>query len=246
MCFQRLVVVLSLLFIPLGNTLADIRSCPEGQYLVRSHWRSGYYRSDGSRVSSAQVSAYCKNYRIQKPLEIHFYDVKWSTWNIFRKRKYKNFSEKEKKQIREALNKIPRILTNIGKITFYRKDQGEEPTNPADVYPKSKRIILYDSIVRYDIERIITHELAHILYENLSNKEVISYATVAQWEGENFEKALETASKRKIFVASDGSDSPSEDFSNNIEYYLFEEKTLKRKNPKIYEWVKKFMGGTEK
>ena len=51
---------------------------------------------------------------------------------------------------------------------------------------------------------------------------------------------------RKTFVAADSITSPSEDFAKNIEYYLFEEKILKKKNPGIYKWVKNLMEDNKK
>ena len=236
----KIIFAFSIFLFVVDTEAAKVRSCPEGQYLVRSHWRAGYYRSDGTKVSSARVSAYCKNYRTYKPAEIHFHHVKWR----FFKRKYKNFSKQEKEQIRKSFKKIPRVLTDIGKVTFYRKDRDlMSLRNPAKTYPKSKRIIVYDSISRYAIERVIAHELAHILYGNLSKAEIKSYMVVAEWEEKEFQGESVTFTMRKNFVDSDGKYFLSEDFANNIEYYLFEEKTLRRKNPKIYKWVKQFMGG---
>ena len=46
---------------------------------------------------------------------------------------------------------------------------------------------------------------------------------------------------RKNIIEKDSTFSISEDFANNIEYYLYGPKTLKRKNPKIYQWIKEFM-----
>jgi hypothetical protein len=48
------------------------------------------------------------------------------------------------------------------------------------------------------------------------------------------------------FVEEDGPESLPEDFSNNIEYYLFEPETLRRKAPKIHDWIKKKFGDSFK
>ena len=64
---------------------------------------------------------------------------------------------------------------------------------------------------------------------------------IADWKEYDIQGVPGIINVRKIFVASDSEDSPSEDFANNIEYYLYEGKTLKAKNPKIYTWVENFM-----
>lgn len=43
-------------------------------------------------------------------------------------------------------------------------------------------------------------------------------------------------------MASDGKESPTEDFSNNIEYFMFDVKKLKTFNPSIYEWIERTYG----
>ena len=134
------------------------------------------------------------------------------------------------------------MLTNIGKVTIYRKKRDTQyPMNPASINSKTKKIILYDSIHQYGMERVLAHELAHILYEKLPNDTIKSYLKIADWKEYKIQGVPGMINVRKIFVASDSEDSPSEDFANNIEYYLYEEKTLKEKNPKIYKWIKKLM-----
>ena len=106
---------------------------------------------------------------------------------------------------------------------------------------------MYDSISSYNLQRVITHELAHILYIHLSDEESESYKTVAKWEPYTTKdgKTL-MVNTRKVFTAIDGIFSPDEDFANNIEYYLFDEKTLKKKNKEIHQWIKQFMEGVKK
>ncbi len=43
-------------------------------------------------------------------------------------------------------------------------------------------------------------------------------------------------SMREGFVEEDGKEGPNEDFSNNVEYFLFEPSVLKIRSPKVYEW----------
>ena len=92
----------------------------------------------------------------------------------------------------------------------------------------------------------MAHELAHILYERLSKKERKSYKLVAKWKTRKIKGKKTIINTRQVFTAIDGIFSPDEDFANNIEYYLFDEKTLQKKNKEIYQWIKRFMEGKKK
>ena len=219
---------------------ASVTTCPDGQYLVRAHKRSGYYRSNKTYVSPARISAYCKNYRNFKPAKLNFSKPQSS------RSKIKNFSKKEIKQIQLSFKELPGILTKFGKITFQRKKSGVIPNNPAVSNTSKKTIILHDSISRYNMKRVIAHELAHFLYDSLPSKVKKSYKSVAEWELRTYKGNKFNVFMRKTFVAADSIVSPSEDFANNIEYYLFEGKILKKKNPQIYKWVKQFMEENKK
>ena len=222
------------LFLIVTQKLWAAAYCPPGQYSVKAHQRTGYQRSDGTHVSPATVSAYCKSYRHSKPAELKFYND------------FKIFSEKEKRKISNIFKKLPSVLTEFGKIKLYRHRQDENLANPAASSPERKLIIIYDSIAQYNMERVIAHEMAHFLYLNLSVQEQISYKKVAKWKKRNIEGAIKETTTRKNFVADDCDHSPDEDFANNIEYYLYGKKTLKQKNPKIYQWIKKFLEENKK
>ena len=94
-------LIIGLLFLLVYSQDAQTASCPKGQYLVRSHKRSGYYRSSGIHVSPTQISAYCKNYRNFKTAKLHFPHVKARKKSSL----VKNFSPIEKIQ-RFKNNKI--------------------------------------------------------------------------------------------------------------------------------------------
>ena len=227
-------ILLCLLTLPWDLKADAVTSfCSTNQYLVKKHNRSGYFRSDGVYVSPSVVSAHCRDYRSFRSAEIHF-PTKISKVDLSKKR-FKRFSKEEKRKIRDAFKKIPRILTDFGKITFYRQKEGIVRNNPAVTNPKKKEIILYDSIFQHNIERVLAHELAHILYERLSDKERNSYKLVAKWENREIKGEKITINTRQVFTAIDGIFSPDEDFANNIEYYLFDEKTLQKKNKEIYQ-----------
>ena len=207
--------------------------CGEGQYLVREHYRSGYVRGDGVSISPTKVSAHCRNYATPTPPEIHF--LKKESQNS------RPWPVGEKKRIQEALNKLPQVLTHIGKVTFYRGKKDRVRDNPASVNIEKKEITIYDSIYKNNFERVIAHELAHILYRYLSDKEKQVYSNVAEWKEVGMEGKKVLVNTRKTIVQLDSGVSPDEDFANNLEYYLFDKKILERKNPKIYQWIKGYM-----
>ena len=162
------------------------------------------------------------------------------------KRKFKAFLPGEKGRIRDIIKKLPLMLTSFGTITFYRQKSGKVKSNPAVTDPEKQTITIYNSIAEHSMERVVAHELAHILYHNLSDKEKDSYKNIAQWDSSEISNKVVTISVRKVFVAIDGIFSPDEDFSNNMEYYLFEKNTLKRKKPKIYNWIEQLMEDKKK
>ena len=51
---------------------------------------------------------------------------------------------------------------------------------------------------------------------------------------------------REFYVENDGKEGPAEDFSNNIEHYLFQPEQLKIKSPKVYEWIRQRYGDSFK
>ena len=50
-------------------------------------------------------------------------------------------------------------------------------------------------------------------------------------------KGRETA-----YVAEDGKNSPTEDFANNVEFYLFDPAKLKKETPKVDKWIRERFG----
>jgi hypothetical protein len=91
--------------------------------------------------------------------------------------------------------------------------------------------------------RILAHELAHELYENLTKEELSSYKATMNWiEIKNTKGTDVTIDRGSGFVAEDGRIGPEEDFANNVEFYLFENSRLKSVTPNAYEWLKNRFG----
>lgn len=211
--------------------------CPSGKYFVQGHSRQAYYRNDGTHVSKAVISSYCKQYRSDGALKLKFNPNNPKRWP-HKKEKFKKCTQKQKNQIQKALIDLPKILTNVGSLKLHCAKKSVYSNNPAASAPISKVIVLYNSAFTEDIKRYIAHELAHILYDRLSDFEKKSYRDASGWEVRNGQYRI----KRKKFSAPDGASDPDEDFSNNVEYYLVENKEFKKRFPKISKWIKKLLG----
>jgi hypothetical protein len=152
---------LILIIIPFFNSWA--KTCSQSKYLVQSHPRQSYYRSDGTYVTSTTVSSYCRHYRDDGLLKEQFFRRKPKLWP-HQKEKFKKFSKEKQKIISKILKSIPRILTNVGKLKIYCAKKSEVPNNPATIAPETKTIVLYHSSFKLNTKRVVVHELAHILW----------------------------------------------------------------------------------
>lgn len=210
--------------------------CPSGKYPVSSHFRTDYYRSDGTHISAANVDSSCREYRIQKPLIINFSKNRPADWP-HKNEKFKHWTEREKAEISKILNNLPAILTQIGKLHLYRASKSESVDNPATNAPFANIITIYDSINGHNKNRVLAHELAHILYNNLSPEELNSYHSIAEWKKDRGT----FTTKRISFTQPDGIINPEEDFANNVESFIFN-KTEFGESKTIPQWLKKLFG----
>ena len=110
-------------------------------------------------------------------------------------------------------------------------------------------IVLYDTAfdLQHNLSQVLAHELAHLVYSGLSPDERDDYRFATQWfdMGKSSDQPAWVC-LRKGFVEPDGADSPSEDFSNNVEYYLFNPDRLKAVTPQAYDWIKRHFGANFK
>ncbi|MGB0453771.1 MAG: hypothetical protein ACPGJV_08640 [Bacteriovoracaceae bacterium] len=219
----------------IGETYAS--SCPEGMYRVQGHYRQAHYRN-GKYVKGANVSPHCKHYRSDGPLKPEFKLRMPKGWPQ-KKEKFKKCSKKNQKKINKALSTLPKILTNIGKLKIHCADRSVYLGNPASSAPNVKIIVLYDSAFSGDVKRYIAHELAHILYTRLSDEEKKILHKVSSWTED---KNGRFKTKRKKFSEPDGAIDPDEDFSNNVEHYLFNKRHFRRDYPEIFKWLKNLFG----
>ncbi|OFZ51354.1 MAG: hypothetical protein A2381_17720 [Bdellovibrionales bacterium RIFOXYB1_FULL_37_110] len=213
--------------------------CSDGKYPVSGHSRTAYYRTDGTHVSEADVSSYCKNYRSDGPLKVKFQMKIPKDWP-FKNEIFKKCTVNEQKNIAEIFSTLPKILTQVGELKIFCAKKSATEDNPATSAPTKKIIVLYSAAFKTDLKRILIHELAHLLYGFLSTKERKQYWRVAEWIDSNQTESFTT--KRTSFSALDGKYDPEEDFANNVEYFYAEQEFMIKNFPSITKWLSKFLG----
>ncbi len=217
--------------------------CPAGEYSVRSHFRNGYTRSDGTMVKAATVKQYCK--LLSKGYE-------------FAKSRFKNgvppnwphkqeiagaWTEEEKERIIEALDELPDFLLTDKIIGFYRLKKSKDYPNPAS--NSDGVIILYDSAFgpSQNLSRVLAHELAHQNYEDLNERSRQDYRRATGWHMELEPNGkIFWVGRKDDYVEDDGKNSYEEDYANNLEHFLYNPDKLKKVTPSAYDWFKKRFG----
>jgi hypothetical protein len=212
---------------------AGAQQCPAGHTWYRPHPRSAYVRRDGTPYSAADVTGHCR----PKSKAAEFWWDKLSNGRIedwpHKKEKFKDWTRPEIESVLKVMEKVPDSLWFP--VRLYRAAESATKENPATT--TSNHIVVYDSAFRKrgELSRLLTHELAHQLYENLEEIEKTSYSAVAGWL--NLHQGSNGKPVGRKFVASDGDLSPDEDFANNVEYFVYEPMKVKLKNPAIYDWL---------
>ncbi len=142
------------------------------------------------------------------------------------------------------MSELPEILWVPTIEGIYRLEKSWAHPNPAAGEPKS--IALYNPAFesKPKLAQILAHEMAHEFYRYLTDAERRSYRIATQWFENRIDNKTYIVRGRgeNHFVQPDGVDSPAEDFSNNIEYYLFNPKKLEAVSPSAYRWIEKHYG----
>lgn len=222
-------------------------TCPQGFYRVKSHFRKAYVRSDGTQVKAANVTSYCK----EASPAYNFWGNKLKNglppnWP-HRQEQESTWTPESEERILDALEMIPEKLWSDEAKGIYRLKKSKDFPNPAS--NGDGLIVIYDSAFdsKRNLARILVHELSHIAYQHLSKEEAPDYRRATGW---GFEAAAHGRyffkGRKSGYVEEDGKISPEEDFSNNIEYYLFEPDKLKKETPGAYNWINKHYGDTFK
>lgn len=222
-------------------------NCPIGSHWVAAHFRRAYVRGDGKRFSATTVSAHCRtNPKGYDVWHSRLSNQRPRVWG-YKYEKSKKWTTEEIERVLEALSELPEFLLNQEADSLYRMSGSEEPGNPATT--NFKDTVLYDKAFAPDqnLARVIAHEQAHRLFDSLTEVERTGFKTAGEWvkvrEGSReFEKPGRPAS---AFVQLDGQRSPSEDFANSVESFVFEKEKLKAVSPRVYDWINSKWGSKD-
>lgn len=125
--------------------------------------------------------------------------------------------------------------------SIYRSEKSSQyEKNPAA--GDSGYIVLYDRAFdsNGNLTRILAHEFAHEVFRQIPNDLRRKYADEAGWIREGDGQSYLPG--RLEYVEEDGPSSITEDFSNNIEYFIFDRKKLQKTSPKVVAWIQKMFG----
>lgn len=143
---------------------------------------------------------------------------------------FKALNEEERKKVSTTLSKFPEALQPqaLKAIVKSTKPNFMAPTNPAT--SSDELIILFPSAFNSEVplERILFHELAHLLTAGKWSASFSAYKKMSGWSSVT-EKSIRPGN----FVEQDGRDSAEEDFANNVEYFVFSPNQLKDVSPKF-------------
>jgi hypothetical protein len=162
------------------------------------------------------------------------------SWDV-KSEKEIDWSEAEKMKVRNVFSSFSSDFKDIGFEGAYRFKKSAQLGNPASSDGSS--IVLYDLAFssQYALERIIVHELGHIIFSRYKTSSMIrSYLKKSLWtlNAATDKSSVEYSTERRNFVEADGRDSPEEDFANNFEHYFFDPENLKKISPDIFNWMK--------
>jgi len=238
---KLLVIVFVLIFV---MNSAEAVQCPKGEHWVSPHHRNAYYRYDGTFISATEVKGHCRlNPKGYDQWHSRLSNERPSIWG-YKSEKSKKWTVEEVERVFEVLSALPESILNQYVKNIYRMNKSIHIGNSATT--NFNEIVLYDVAFeeKQNLAQVLAHELAHVMYMKLSESLRASYEKEAEWislsVGEG--KTIVIPKSTRTFVEKDGELSPDEDFANNIEYFLFEPETLKKKSNAVYLWIQKSFG----
>lgn len=206
------------------------------------HWVADHSKAAGSWTSFCRANrsgtSIPKSHKFWGP---KFQSGEPKEWPI-KEERIKNWKSREVIDVLSVLDQIPQVLWDTGIRGIHRMSRSQSHPNPATTVDGS--IVLYDPAFQDEqyLAKILTHELAHEKYGLFSRSERADYARAAGWRVKRTKKGDTFNAPKCCFVQPDGVTSPDEDFANNLEYYLFDPKSLKKTNPGAYKWIEKKFG----
>lgn len=134
-------------------------------------------------------------------------------------------------------------MINLENVTIYRMGQSKLQGNPAT--SNSTDITLYDLAFQHkdSLAQILSHELSHILFTDLSQSEKEQFAEKSNWIVLKVRKeTIYIPKNERKFLQEDSVASMDEDFANHIEEYLFDRGKLRKVSPSSILWIQKEYG----
>jgi len=141
------------------------------------------------------------------------------------------------------LEEMPDILLSDKIKGIYRLKKSKDYPNPAT--SSDGVIVIYDSGFdsSRNLSRILAHELSHQSYNDLSKDDKQDYRRATGWQLKlELDRNVYWVGRKVGYVEDDGKISSEEDYSNNLEHYLYDPDKLKKVTPSAYNWIKKRFG----
>ena len=217
---------------------------------MRAHHRRAYVRADGTQVSATDVAAHCQTNPTAYVIWNSRLRSKPSSRWLRRPEKPRNWTTEEKERVLDALSDLPPGLLADSVTALFRLEKSFlYDQNPAS--GEAGEIAIYDSAfkAKANLSRILAHEFAHEVFRQFSDTEKDQFRMAADWllvKDPRAAKGMMSIPNRDSdqYVEQDGMESLTEDFSNDIDYFLFEPTVLRKKSPKVYDWIGKKFGDT--
>lgn len=218
------------------------QKCPLGEHWVSAHHRRAHFKSDGTFVSASDVSAHCRKnpggYQVWNP---KLFDGMPPYWRL-RQEKPGRWTTEERERVLESLGETPLLLRNEKIGGIYRMKGSIFPGNPAS--NNYADIVLYDEAFgsKEGLTHVLNHELAHRLYQDMSDSERADFAKAAGWKLDPDAKSLKPTRPLHEFIRENGRLNVVEDFADCIATYVHQPRKLQRTAQKIFTWIRQTFG----
>lgn len=199
----------------------------------------------GSFMCPQQCDEYCKDpcKKILQDIEKKILSGQPRDWPL--KEMSLKWSPSEIKAVSERISQVPDQIFEPGNFEFYRMAKSVDFPNPAtNANTSPPAIVLYDTAFsqRYDLTRVIFHEMTHVFYQKMPASLKDNYNLKMNWVLVDPIKNR-WISRKDSFVKENGKISAEEDFANNLEYFLFDSKKLREVNGNAFDWMKDQFNG---
>lgn len=192
----------------------------------------------GSFDCSGRCEEFCKSTKDKSPCKL---DDFWLFRLQGKTEPFSPLAGGELAAVKNTLSRVPKSFRPSHLKSFVRASGSGGIANAFNAASSSDEYVILFPRAFSNLEmlpRIITHELSHFLIENEWKQAFKEYKKISGWTA--FKEG--NGHRAGDFVDADGKFSPEEDFANNLEFYLFEPKTLGEKSPEIFKWIKRKLG----